>query len=654
MLKEINNSFSEELTGGVKLNMYKENEIRKCRDGDFHSFKLYALPLLMIAVVLLLSFNSFAQSFNATVDKASVGVNDQFQISFTFSGQDINGIKSFTPPNFNNFMVLSGPNESTSMQIINSSVTASRTYSYYLQPKNMGKFTIGSASLVYNGKTFYTNPLTINVEKGSPKPVPNNSSNNNQAVTTAQIGDNLFILATVDRSKVYLGQPITVTYKLYTRLGIASQMQVSKLPSYEGFWAEEINVSNTINFTTEMYKGKQYRVGLLKIVELFPSQLGELSVTPLQLDVPVQIRQNRKRSSGDIFDNFFNDPFFNPVQTVNYTAKSNTIKIHVIPLPAKDIPKSFNGAVGDYTMNSQISTTNVKTNDPISLKINISGSGNIPLLNMPEINLPQGFDKYEPKTSEQINRAGSVSGTKTFEYLIVPRAPGKKEIPPIQFSYFNPAKGTYVTLSTPSYSLNVTPGSSNGNGTIAGYTKEEIKLLGQDIRYIKTSDNDLRKQGSGELFGFGFWTATILPLVLLSGLVTWKRRQDKLAGNIQLLRYQRAEKVAKARFKTAKSLMEANNQIGFYAEISQALFGYLEDKLHIPKAEISLDRAADELQKKSIDSSLITSLKDCTEKCDYARFAPSQDGKAQMNDMYNELTKLIIELEKSLSVKKYA
>jgi uncharacterized protein (DUF2267 family) len=187
---------------------------------------------------------------------------------------------------------------------------------------------------------------------------------------------------------------------------------------------------------------------------------------------------------------------------------------------------------------------------------------------------------------------------------------------------------------------------------VAGYSKEEIKMLSQDIMYIKTSTGDLTRQGDSTIFGFGFWTAALLPLFLLSGLIIWKRRSDKLAGNLQLLRYQRAQKVARARFKTARNLMEANNQTGFYAEISQALFGYLEDKLHIPKAEISLDRAVVELQKKNIDGELINKLRDCTEKCQYARFAPGSDGDAAMNDMYNDLTKVIIELEKSLSVKK--
>ncbi|MGA7721050.1 MAG: BatD family protein [Ignavibacteriaceae bacterium] len=605
----------------------------------------------VVSSILLLIYTAvlYPQTFTAIVQNTTVGLTDQFEVTFSFSGQDINGVKSFTPPNFKGFMVLSGPNQSTSMQIINGAVSGSRSYSYYLQAQNVGKFTIGSAIINYNSKTYSTQPLTITVEKGSPKSSPQQQSS--PEISQKEIADNLFILATADKEKVDLGDQVTVTYKLYTRLNIASQMQVAKLPTYEGLWAEEISIPNNITFSTEMYKGKQYRVGVLKKVALFPSRAGELSVTPLELAVPVQIQQ-KKKSSGSLFDDFFNDPFFNSVQNVNYNAKSNTIKLHVSSLPTQNVPKSFNGAVGDFSLTSQINSLNTKTNEPVTLKINISGSGNIQLLNMPEINLPSGFDKYDPKTSDQINRTGRINGTKTFEYLIVPRDAGKKEIPPIQFSFYNPERKSYVTLYTPSYFIDVQQGPNNGNSNVAGYPKEEIKLLSQDIMYIKTSAGDLARQGDSILFGFGFWTAALLPLVLLSGLITWKRRSDKLAGNLQLLRFQRAKKIARARFKSAKTLLESNDHTGFYAEISQALFGYLEDKLHIPKAEISLDRAVDELQRKNIEDELINNLKVCIEKCEYARFAPGSGGASAMNEMYNDLTKVIIELEKSLSVKK--
>ncbi|MCL4538078.1 MAG: BatD family protein, partial [Bacteroidetes bacterium] len=272
---------------------------------------------------------AFSQTFTASVNNTTVSQNEQFEVSFTFSTTDVNGIKNFQAPDFKDFVLLSGPNQSTSLQFINGAASGSMTYSYYVRCPKVGKFTIGSASLEYAGKKYTTQPITIDVIKGSPKPPA--SAKGTPTVSANDIGDNVFILATADKQRVYLGQPVTVTYRLYTRLPIASQMQVSKLPSYEGFWAEEINLPSTISLSTVMYHGKQYSVGVLKKVALFPSQTGELSVTPMVLDIPVQIRQ-RQRGKGNVFDQFFNDPFFSNYSTVNFNAKSNTIKIEVLPL----------------------------------------------------------------------------------------------------------------------------------------------------------------------------------------------------------------------------------------------------------------------------------------------------------------------------------
>ncbi len=607
--------------------------------------------LFAAGLLLVTAGRTFSQSFTASVSNTTVSQNEQFEVSFTFAAQDVNGIKSFEQPDLRDFVILSGPNQSTSLQFINGAASGSMTYSYYLRCPKLGKFTIGSASVEYNGKKYTTKPLTIDVTKSSPKPA--SGTQGSPTVSANDIGDNVFIQATADKRRVYLGEPVTVTYKLYTRLPIASQMQVSKLPSYEGFWAEEINLPNTISLSTEMHNGKEYKVGVLKKAALFPSQLGELSVTPMVLNIPVQIQQ-RQGGNGNVFDQFFNDPFFNNYRTVNFTAKSNTIKLQVMPLPSKGVPPSFNGAVGDYSLSSAVSAVNVKANDPLTFTVILKGQGNIQLLSMPDFTLPTGFDKYEPKVSQQISRDGTISGTKTFEYLIVPRVAGKKEIPSLKFSYFNPERRSYITLSTPPYPINVEPGASTGNATVSGYSKEDIKLLGEDIHYIKTSVGDLRKRVGFTEFGTGFWSAVVLPLFALGGLITWKRRNDKLAGNLELLRYRRAEKIARGRFKSAKKLMDAGDQRRFYAEISQALFGYLEDKLHIPKSEMSLDRAVDELQKRSVDGELVSNLRSCTEKCEFARFAPAGDGSGAMNDMYIELTKVIVGIERTLSVKKHA
>lgn len=593
----------------------------------------------ILLIVFLFGSLNYAQKFYASVDKNKVGLNEQFEISFTFEGKDINSLNNFTPPAFTNFLALSGPNQSTSMQIINGNVSASRTYSYYLQPRSIGKYTIGSASIQFDGGTFKTQPLTIEVVKGNTQP---RQQSNNNTVSDADIADNLFIRAVVDKQKVYLGEQVTVVYKLYTRLNIAAQMSINKLPNYEGFWSEEIETANNIDFTTEIINGKQYRVGVLKKAVLFPSQTGELSITPFELNVPVQIQ--KKKRSNNIFDDFFNDPFGRS-ETYEYNAKSNTVKISVLPLPESKKPLSFAGAVGRFEINSSIEQKKYKTNEPITIKLTISGSGNINLLNVPELNLPTGLEKYEPKTDEQINAGSVVTGVKTIEYVIVPRIAGVKEIPPIEFSYFDPSKKSYVTLSTQGYTIDIAQGEADNSE----YTnKQGVETLDQDIRYIKTDADDISTNSGFVLFHFGFWMFFIVPLIAVVFLVNWKRHQDKLSGNIQLMKYQRAQKIAKNRLKVAKKLMEENKVEIFFTEISLALFGYLEDKLHISKAEFTLDYACDTLKRKNIPDHIINELRDSVLKCEFVRFAPNTDGRAAMTEMYESISHVIIEIERSI------
>lgn len=592
-----------------------------------------------------------SQSFTVSADNTTVGLNDRFQVTFTFEGNDINSLSNFSPPDFAGFLVLSGPNQSTSMQIINGAVSASLSYSFYLQPKNLGKYTIGRASIQYKGNSYKTDPLTIQIEKGSSNAgTRQNNNSNSSGVSNDEIAQNVFVRASTDKQKAYMGEQVTVTYKLYTRLSIASQMSISKLPQYPGFWAEELETSNNINFTTETYEGKKFKVGILKKVALFPTQTGELSVTPFELDVPVQIQ--KKRRNNNVFDDFFNDPFFGIGQTIDFTAKSNSLKINVQPLPSVNVPDSFNGAVGNFSMDSQIDKKQTKTNEPVTLKITINGTGNISLLDMPGIELPAGFEKYDPKVNEQITRTGRISGKKTAEYLIVPRDAGKKDIPSVKFSYFDLDKKSYVTLSSPTYPLNIEQGTGDNSSEYAG--KEDVKLLGEDIRYIKTGTETLHDKGNFVLNRFGFWVAVGFPLILGLGLVVWRRREDKLAGNVQLMRYQRARKIARSRLKQAKALMDANDPGAFYSEISLALFGYLEDKLHIPKSELGVDRASSELRKRDLNENLISEFEKVANKCEFIRFAPRKSESAAMNEIYNELSHVIIEIEKSLSIKRNA
>jgi len=611
--------------------------------GQMLNIKRNWIILFTFCLAVFAQQTSYAQEFTASVNETTVGDNERFQVSFTFSGPRINNLSKFTPPVFENFLILSGPNQSTSIQIINGAQSGSLSYNYVVQPKSIGTFTIGSASIVQEGNTYKTDQIKIKVVKGADKP---KQQKDDGQISQQEIAKNLFIKASVDKTKAYKGEQVNVVYKLYTRLSIASQMGINKLPQYQGFWAEELETPGNISFKTEIIDGKQFRVGILKKVALFPTQTGSLEVTPFELTVPIEIQ--KQRGGKTIWDDFFGDPFGRS-QIYEYNAKSNVVKVDVEPLPQGQ-PQSFNGAVGDFSFNAKLNSTTVKSNEPLTLKLDISGKGNITLLQMPELNLPNGFEKYEPKINEQVNRSNTISGTKTGEYLLVPRVVGIREIPPIEFSFFNPSAKKYVTLKSEKFSIDIKPGDKQASIEVSG--KEDIKELGTDIRFIKTSFSDIQKKENYLINSTGFLIASLLPIILGISIIGWKRRYDKIHGNVVLLKYQKAQKVAKNRLKTAKKLMDTQRHKEYYTELSSALFGYLEDKLHIPKSEFTIERASVDLKRFEISDDLISDLKSSAGKCEFVRFAPGAEKSSAMQDMYDEIADVIINLEKNIPGKK--
>ena len=594
---------------------------------------------VLFGIIFLFAFHLQAQSFVASVDNNKVAENERFELRFTFEGKNLNALKNFNPPTLKEFRVLSGPNQSTSMQIINGVSSSSLTLSYILMPNTTGVFTIGSASIQYEGKTYTTDQIKVTIVKGSQKP----KDDSGKQISNEEIAKNLFIRATIDKNKVYLGEQVTVTYKLYTRLNIASQMSVDKLPQYQGFWAEELETARNISFSREVIDGQQYNVGLLKRAALFPNQAGKLEVTPFELTIPIQVQ--KKKNPNNVWDDFFGDPF-GRAEIVEYQAKSNTLKVEVMPLPENNKPASFKGAVGKFDFSATLDKQKTKTNEPINLKFDISGTGNIKLLELPPFELPNGFEKYDPKVDEQINRAGKISGTKKAEYLLIPRVAGSREIPTIEFSYFDPEKRSYQTISSKSFSVSIEQGQGSANDLA---NQQSIEQLDSDIRFIKTKFDDVDKRSEILLFKPAFWIASVVPFLASLVLIGWKRKQDKLSGNQQLLRYSKAEKVARKRFKAAKKLLDQNNIELFYSEISQALFGYLEDKFHIPKSEFTLDRAGDELLKRNIKPELVEKMKTNAQKCEFIRFAPGTNPSQAMNQMYQSFSDVVISIERSIT-----
>jgi hypothetical protein len=603
--------------------------------------KKYFFLLLFIAS----TFNLFAQEFTASLDKNIVAQNERFKIYFTFKGSNLNKLTNFKAPSFKGIKILSGPNQSKNMQIINGQVSGSLTFSFVAAVPNIGKHSIGSASVKFNGQTFKTKPLTFNVIKETST---HKKVRSDLGISKEELNKNVFIRAIPSKTTALLGEQITVTYKLYTRLNITSP-QISKLPFFNGFWSEELETSNNINFGTEMYKGERFRTAVIKKVALFPTKTGILSVTPFELNIPVVVKTKRK--SRDIFDDFFNDSFFGRTKTIEHLTTSNRIKIKVLPLPSENVPETFTGAVGKFKLSVNLDKQDVDLNESITVKVRISGTGNIALLKLPEIKLPAGFEKYEPKTSQSISKKNYISGRKNIEYLIVPRVPGVKEIPPIKFTYFDIDKKEYVTLSSEAFKVKVKEGEGNFNQNVTGYSKEDVKLLNKDIRFIKTSSFSFQRKEGRTKISLLFWLALVLPLGALIIILFVQKKQNKLAGNTRLLKYQKAEKTAKQNLKNAKKSLEANNLADYYNYLSLALFGYLEDKLGIQKAEFTLDKALEKLKEKNASRELIKNIKQISEKCEFARFAPDAVGNDSDGIIYKSVEKVIENIGSTISNK---
>jgi hypothetical protein len=597
------------------------------------------MKTLAPSILVILCAASLAAAQNATfvaaVDRTTVGANEQFQVSFTVSGPDINGARNFRPPDFKQLVILSGPNQSTSVQMINGKVSGSQTYSYYLYARQPGKYTVGAASIEYGGSTLQTQPLHLEVVKGQA-----------QASTgqgTQSVGDNLFIRAIADHQRVKRGEQVTITYKLYTRIGV-SGYDLAKAPVYQGFWSEEIEQPNQPPVTTETYEGKQYRVATIRRTALFPTQTGKLTVSPLEVRCAVQLQSQRR--SNDPFDSFFNDPFFSRMQTVEQDFKSNSLTISVDPLPG-GAPAGFNGAVGNFAFNASLDRTDVAAGDPLTLRLTVSGSGNIKLLTLPKPTLPTDFESYEPKISDEITReGGTIKGKKIAEYLIIPRNPGQRTIEPISFSYFDLQRNLYSTLRSARFEITVSPGKEAASGTSIA-SKSDIRLLGEDIRYLKLSPGELRPLSESPFATAWFGIVLLVPPVLFVGTLFYRKRQEKLSGNIQRLRFAKAGKEAARRLKQAKKLLSQGNTESYHAEVSRALMGYLEDKLHIERASLTLDDATSLLTERGVSVETTRALKSCIDRAEFARFAPSADTKEARAELLETAAGVINNIDKS-------
>ena len=595
--------------------------------------------ILSILVFIGIALSVFAEDvvFKAQAPKQVI-VGRPFQISYTVNHR----CRDLQAPEFTDFDVLSGPYSSTSSStsFTNGHMTSSyeQTYTYMLMARKAGSFTIGPASVKVSGDRVQSNGVRIEVlpeDQQTTQSQPSSQGRGqggqtSQSSQTSQTSsENIFVRTIATKTRVHEQEALMISYKLYfANVDVAQLTNNIKIPEFTGFLKQDLE-QGEIQTELEHYNGRNYQTAVLYRTILYPQHSGDIAIDPAHFEVILRVQtQQRVRS---IFDDFFGS-----YTNVTKSLTAPGVTIHVASLPSGK-PAGFSGGVGKFSMTPSISQTEIQANEAVTIKLDISGSGNMKLIKTPAIDWPEGFEPYDPKVTNNFKTTtAGVSGTKSIEYLAIPRSAGEYNIPAVKFSYFDIEEKVYKTLSTPEYTIRVKRG-ANEQSTVSGepsavvsYTqKEDIKQLGTDIRYIDTKP--LKKQKSRQLSDLSYqwmWLWYVIPLMISAILLVIMRKQIKEASDLTRVRYKRANKVAKKRLKAAEKALKANDKEAFYAAIEQAAWTYLSDRLSIPTADLNKENITSILQQKGVSETLIADVKNVLSTAEFARYAPSSYNKS--------------------------
>lgn len=601
---------------------------------------------LIIILIALIAYSTqaFADkvSFTASAPDAVV-VGDQFRLSYTVTTQKV---KDFRAPSIKGFDVLMGPSRSqqSSTQIVNGNVTStsSITFTYILMANTAGEYTIGGASIVADGNQMVSNSVKIKVLPQDQNSNGGQGGSSAHSSSGTSVSDqDLFITATASKTNVFEQEAFVLTYKIYTRESNL-QLNNAKLPDFKGFHSQEIEMTTNARWTPEHYRGRNYYTTVYRQFVLFPQQSGKLYIDPAQFQMTI----GKPVQSDDPFDAFFNGG--SNVIEIKKSIATPKIAINVSPLPAGK-PADFSGGVGEFTVSSSINSKELKTNDAITIKLVISGTGNLKLISNPEIKFPEDFEVYDPKVDNQVRltREG-LTGNRVIEYLAIPRHVGTYKIPGVSFSYFDIRSKSYKTLKTEEYVVNIEKGAGNADQVIANFTnKEDLKVLGEDIRYIKQNEVTLQPKGSFFYGSMSYWLFYIIPALAFIIFFIIYRKQAAENANVAKVRTKKANKVATKRMKLAGKLLSENKKDAFYDEVLKALWGYISDKLNIPVSRLSKDNIEEKLRNHGVSEELIKDFLNALNDCEFARFAPGDESQA-MDKVYASSIEVISKMENSI------
>ncbi len=602
--------------------------------------------IILLTVLFIPGWAFHASGQGISVQGSAPGAvrsGEQFRLSYTVNANP----SSFNGPALNDFYLLSGPNRSssTSISIVNGRRTQSTTitFTYYLQATKQGKFTIAPATATVDRKQYQSNAVTVEVVKGSSAPSQQQQQQapaGTQGGTPAGADDQIFVRILTSTREVYQGQHIVATLKLYTRLQV-NGLGKNNIPDFNGFWTQEIPQPTQISLQRENINGIIYNTGVIRKVLLFPQRTGEIEIEPFELEAIV--RQKVSGGQGGVWDDFFSS-----YTNVSRMLVSPGVTIRVLPLPDGK-PASYKGAVGKLSMKSEIDKTEAMTNDAITLKFTVSGNGNVKLIDAPDIKFPPDFEFYDPKVTTNIkNTESGQAGSKTFEFLLIPRHAGTFRLPPVQFSYFDLSDKSYKTTSSPEYTITITKGEDAQQiNIVQGLSREEYQRLSTDILFIKTGKFRLLRKGS-YLFGSGlFYLIYAACLASFIFIVILRRNRIKRMQNVEMVKNRRANKLAAKRLRIAQGCLRNQQREEFYEAVLKAFMGYLSDKLNIPVSDLTKDRAVETLHHYNTDKDLIDAFMEVISTCEIARYSPMGETE-EMNKIYADSVRILSDLEKNL------
>jgi len=581
-------------------------------------------------------------------------VGSRIRVSYVANTQDVEDIQV---GDFTGFNVVYGPStsSSSSFSMINGKTTQSSTltFTYTLLATEEGKFTLPAATIKVDGKSYKSNSTTIEVLASSGNSnqglqhqqsnrQQNNSSRQRGQVSASDIGSNeLYMTVTASKRKIYEQEAVLLTYKLYTLVNI--QQIAGEMPQLDGFHVQEVDSKAQMSLKYERVNGRNYGTAIWRQYVLFPQKTGNLKVPSITFDSQVEIQN----TSMDPFDIFFGGGSLS--QIVKKSIVTPSIDIEVLPLPTPK-PDNFAGAVGKYTISGSLTPNQVNANDAATLRLTVSGQGNMKLMKTPKVVFPQDFEVYDPKvTDKTTNTSSGAKGNVIYDYVVVPRHGGKFNIAPVEFCYFDPDAQSYKTLKTDSFSIAVAKSKSTGSSNY--HEQEDLKILNSDIRFIKLGNIEKKKADTMFFGSTSYWMYYLILFLIFALVLILFYRQIKKNRDISGIRVQKASKAASKRLKTASKLLKQHQSEAFFDEVMKALLGYAGDKLNIQKSELNKENVSASLLSVGVNQELVDSFMSIISECEFARYAPG-DPDATMDKIYTSASNVINELDAAIKKKR--